>query len=62
MEERLRKDYPWLFTKSTFTADKGKKTWTKHELTPTIEDCGSHYRVTREPGASPLILSKNYGT
>ena len=61
MEEKLRKDYPWLFTKRTFMVVNGKKIWNNHEITPEIVDAGSHWQVYKEKDASPLILNKNYG-
>ena len=61
METKLRKDYKWLFSKRTFMVVNGKKVWSTHEITPTIVDGGSHWRIYKEKDASPLILSKNYG-
>ena len=61
MEERLRKDYKWLFEKKEMFLEGTKRKFRKKELTPTIVDGGSHWQVYREKDASPLILSKNYG-
>ena len=60
MEEKLQKDYPWLFVKNIVTVVNGKKSTTKRELSPNVQDCGSHWRVYKEKDSSPLILSKSY--
>ena len=61
MEDKLKKDYPWLFTKKVKVMVGKDRKFAKKELKPTIEDKGSFYLITREQDASPLILSKNYG-
>ena len=60
MEEKLQKDYPWLFSKEIVTVVNGKKNRKKRELSPNIQDYGSHWRVYKEKDSSPLILSKSY--
>ncbi len=62
MEEKLRKDYPWLFSKQEMYFEGVKRKFRKVELNPIIEEFDSHYAITREKDASPLILSRNYGS
>lgn len=60
MLEKLKNEYKWLFEKTiTVVVGKGRK-YVKVPLTPTITDCDTFWSVTREPDASPLILSKEY--
>ena len=58
--DKLRKDYPWLFSKKKVRVINKKREYYKVELNPMIIDCGSHWSVVREKDASPLILSKSY--
>ncbi len=60
MMEKLQKDYKWLFSKQKAIVINGKRKFQTIELNPVIEDAGSHWRIYREPNASPLILSKDY--
>ncbi len=60
MKDKLLKDYPWLFKKTKFRVETGKRKQYTVELNPTIEDKGTFWLVTREKDASPLILSKDY--
>ena len=59
--EKLAKDYPWLFSKKKVRVVGKKREFYKVELNPVITDHGAFWTVTREKDASPLILSKNYG-
>ena len=61
-KEKLRKDYPWLFSKKKVIVVNKKREYYKVEFDPIIEEHDSHWRVYREKNSSPLILSKNYGT
>ena len=60
MEEKLRKKYPWLYTKKGKRVVGKKREYFNIELNPVITDCGSHWSIVREQNASPLILSKNF--
>ena len=60
-QERLKKDYPWLFGKKKVRVNNNKREFYKVEFSPIIEEYDSHYKVYREVNSSPLILSKNYG-
>ena len=53
------KRYPSLFHKQGKTVVNGKRKFFRIDLTPWVEDHGTHYRVYREKNASPLILGKN---
>ena len=57
--EYCEKKYPWLFKKQGKRVVNGKRSFFTINLTPWVEDHGSHYRVYREKNASPLILSKS---
>ena len=59
-KETLQKDYKWLFSKQKVRVINGKREFYNIELDPIIEEHDSHYRVYREKGSSPLILSKTY--
>ena len=57
--EYCEKHYKWLFHKQGKAVINGKRKFFRIDLTPFVEDHGSHYRVYREKNASPLILGKN---
>ena len=60
MEEKLRKQYPWLYSKKKTRVVGKRREFYKVELNPIVTDHGNFWTVTREKDASPLILSKEF--